>query len=343
MAQVSDIGVDVGTSQVIYYMTGRGIVLREPAVVAYDRDQQRILAVGRDAHRLIGRTPGNVQALRPIRQGSALDYELMKEMLRTLTVEVIGRKIFGKPRAVISVPTVVSETEKRLLVGIMLDAGTRQARILDRPIAAALGIGLPFEEPYGTMLIDMEAGASDIAVLSLGEIVTHSCVPIGGDYFDDAIIRYLRKKHNLLIGERTAEEVKINIGSAVPPSEEVSMDVTGRNLVSGLPKTETILSSEIHEALMEPVSDLIDAIQSVIERTPPQLASDIFEYGIVLSGGAAKLSGLASALYQALEIACEVAPDPEIAVAKGCGRVLESRDAWRAYVSDTRPMPVWHR
>lgn len=323
MAQVNDIGVDLGTSNVLIYMKGKGIMLREPAVVAVERDSRKILAVGSDAYRMIGRTPGNVVAVRPLRQGTVADFELTSTMLRYFVGNVVGRRLFARPRAVVSVPSGVNEVEKRSIISIMFDAGMRRTQLLDRPIAAALGVGIQFEEAYGSMIVDMGAGVTDIAVLSMGEVVVSSCVPIGGDYFDDAIIRYLRKKHNLLIGERTAEEIKINIGCAVPQVSDLSMDVTGRNLISGLPKTQSVTTGEIYEALKDAIGELIEAIQAVIERTPPQLASDIFDDGIVFSGGAAALKGLTEAVYAALRIPCGVADDPQTSVVMGCGRALE--------------------
>ena len=323
MAQINDIGIDLGTSNVLIYMKGKGIMLREPAVVAVERDSRKILAVGSDAYRMIGRTPGNVVAVRPLRQGTVADFELTSTMLRYFVSNVVGRRLFARPRAVVSVPSGVNEVEKRSIISIMFDAGMRRTQLLDRPIAAALGVGIQFEEAYGSMIVDMGAGVTDIAVLSMGEVVVSSCVPIGGDYFDDAIIRYLRKKHNLLIGERTAEEIKINIGCAVPQVSDISMDVTGRNLISGLPKTQSVTTGEIYEALKDAIGELIEAIQAVIERTPPQLASDIFDDGIVFSGGAAALKGLTEAVYAALRIPCGVADDPQTSVVMGCGRALE--------------------
>jgi len=331
---VSDLGIDLGTSNVLIYMKGKGIVLREPAVVAIERQSKHVLAVGSDAYKMIGRTPGNVLAVRPLRQGVSSDFELTNTMLRYFVGHVIGKRFFSRPRVVMSVPTGVNDSEKHNLIRIMLDAGAKHTQLLDRPTAAALGVGIPFQEAYGSMIVDMAAGVTDIAVLSMGEIVSASCVPIGGDYFDDAIIRYLRKKHNLLIGERTAEEIKINIGSAVPQPTEVAMEVTGRNLLSGLPKTQAITTTEIYEALKDPVADLIDAIQAVIERTPPQLASDIFEEGIVLTGGAAALTGLAEAVYNALRVPCGVADDPQTSVVMGCGKALEDLAGLRHLLND---------
>ena len=272
MAQVNDIGIDLGTSNVLIYMKGKGIVLRDPAVVAIERESKKVLAVGSDAYRMIGRTPGSVLAVRPLRQGTVADFELTSTMLRYFVSSVIGRRMFARPRAVISVPSGVNEVEKRSIISIMFDAGMRRTQLLDRPIAAALGVGLQFQEAYGTMIVDMGAGVTDIAVLSMGEVVVASCVPIGGDYFDDAIIRYLRKKYNLLIGE----------------------------------------------------------------RTPPQLASDIFEDGIVFSGGAAALTGLSEAVYAALHVPCGVADDPQTSVVMGCGRALEDLSGMKHLLGDAR-------
>ena len=334
MAQVNDIGIDLGTSQVLIYQKGRGIILREPAVVAVDRDSSKILAVGNDAFRLIGRTPGNVQAIRPLHHGNVVDFSLTQQMLHDFTTHAIGRHWFSRPRAVISVPTLVSDAEKNQIISIMFDAGVRKTQLLERPIAAALGVGIHFSEAYGSMIIDMGAGASDIAVLSMGEIVVASCIPIGGDYFDDAVIRYLRKKYNLLIGERTAEEIKINLGTAIQPVDAIEMEVTGRNLISGLPKTQNVDSYEIYEALKDPINDFIDSIQAVIERTPPQLASDIFDEGIVLTGGACQLTGLADEIYRVLGVACGVADDPQTSVVMGCGKAVDDPRAMKMYLGD---------
>ncbi len=336
MAQVNDIGIDLGTSNVIIYMKGKGIVLREPAVVAIERESKKVLAVGSDAYRMIGRTPSNVLAVRPLKQGTVTDFELTSTMLRYFVGNVVGKRMFSRPRAVISVPSGVNEVEKRSIISTMFDAGMRRTQLLDRPIAAALGVGLPFQEAYGTMIVDMGAGVTDIAVLSMGEVVVSSCVPYGGDAFDEAISRYMRKMHNLLIGERTAEEIKITAGSAVPGVNKAPMDVTGRNVISGMPKTMTISPEDVYEALKDPMNDLIEAIQGVIERTPPQLASDIFEDGIVFSGGAAALTGLAEAVYASLNVPCGVADDPQTSVVMGCGMALEDLAGMKHLLGDNR-------
>ena len=285
---------------------------------------------------MIGRTPGNVLALRPLRQGVVSDFELTNTMLRHFMGMVIGKRIFGRPRVVMSVPSGVNEAEKSSLISIMFDAGAKRTQLLDRPIAAAMGVGMDFQKPYGCMVVDMGAGVTDIAVLASGQVIEAASVCYGGDYFDDAIIRYLRKKHNLLIGERTAEEVKITLGTAIAPMTDLTEEITGRDLLSGLPKTMTVASSEIYEALKDAVADLIESIQGVIERTPPQLASDVFEDGIVLTGGAASLAGLPEAIYNELHIPCGVADDPQTSVVLGCGRALDNLNAYKSVLSDSR-------
>lgn len=323
MAQINDIAIDLGTSNVVIYMKGQGVKLREPAVVAVERESRKVIAIGNDAYRMVGRTPGSIQAFRPLKQGEVLDFELAGTMLRSFTANVIGKHIFSHPRAVLSVPTGVKNVEKRALTGILLDAGIRRTQILERPFAAALGAGLNFDDSYGNIIVDMGAGATDIAVLYSGRIAMASCVPIGGDYFDEAIVRYIRQKYNLLIGERTSEQIKLTLGSASPRESDVAMDVTGRNLISGLPKTQTVSAQEVYEALQDTVNDLIEAIQVVIERTPPQLASDIFERGIMLSGGAACLYGLTDTIRDVLQIPCQLANEARDCVVSGCAKVLE--------------------
>lgn len=336
MAQVNDIGIDLGTSNVLIYMKNKGIVLREPAVVAVDRDTNTVLAVGSDAYRMVGRTPSNVMTIRPLRQGTVGDFELMNTMLRHFIAQAIGKRLFSRPKAVISVPSGVNDVEKHSIMTILFDAGTKKAQMIERPIAAALGVGIDISTAYGTMLVDMGAGMTDIAVISSGVVVVSSATPIAGDYFNDAIIRYLRKKLNLLIGERTAEELKVNIGSAMPQANDVPMEVTGRNLITGMPKSVLVKTSDVYEALKEPVGELIEAIQGVIERTPAELASDVFTEGIVLTGGAASLNGLAEAIYSVLGIPCGVADDPQACVAVGCGRVMENNDTMKQVLDSSR-------
>lgn len=336
MATYNDIAMDIGTSQVLIYMKGKGIVLREPAVVAVDRDTRNVLAIGEEARKMQGRTPNSILAIRPLREGSITDFELTSAMLRYFVMKVVGKRILSRPKAVISVPTGVNEMEKRSIISAMFDAGMRRTQLLDKPLAAAIGAGLDIDQPYGTMLADVSAGVTDIAVLSLGRIVLGDISKIGGDQFDDAIIRHLRRKHNLLIGERTAEELKITIGSAVPRQEQIYMEVTGRNLLTGLPKTMRITSDEITEAINEPLQAFIESIHAVLEHTPAELAADIFEYGILLTGGGAELAGLPEAVTEALQIPCEAADDPQTCVVMGCGRALEEPQALRQFLDSGR-------
>ena len=336
MASVNDIGIDLGTSQILIYMKGKGIILREPTVVAIDRDTRSILAFGEEARRMLGRTPGNILAIRPLRDGTIADYELVSVMLRSFVLKAVGKHLFARPRAILALPTSVNEMERRTLVTTMFDAGMRRTQMLNRSLAAALGAGLPMDEAYGTMIVDISAGVTDIAVISLGKVIVSDCVKAGGDRFDDAIIRHLRRKHNLLIGERTAEELKINIGSAIPRAEQLYMEVTGRNLITGLPKSMRITSDDITEAMDEPLQQLIEGIHGVLEHTPAELAADIFEYGILLSGGGAELFGLCEAIADTLKVPCSVAEEPQTNVVMGCGRALENLHDLGQYLDDGR-------
>lgn len=322
MAQVSDIGIDLGTSNVVIFMKGRGIVFREPSYVAVDRETRSILAFGTEAYRMIGRTPANVNVIRPLAQGEMLDFDLTSEMLRFFVSSVIGKRLIGKPRAVMAVPSGVKDMEKKALISAMFDAGVRRTQLLDKNIAAALGAQANFMGPYGALVVDISAGCTDLAVLYNSSLAVISSVRVGGDHFNEAIIRYLRKKYNMLLGERTAEQIKITLGGAIRREPRVEMDITGRNLISGLPKTMSIESDEIYEALIEEVNDMIEAVQVVIEKTPPQLASDIFDTGVTLTGGGAMLYGLSEAISSTLNIPCQVAPEARDCVVIGCARVL---------------------
>ncbi len=322
MAQTNDIAIDLGTSNIVIFMKGHGIVFREPAVVSVDRETQNIIAFGQEAHRMIGRTPANVNVIRPLAQGEMLDFELTSALVHYAVSSVIGKRLFSRPRAVMSVPTGVKDMEKKALISSMFDAGLRRTQLLDKNIAAALGAQLNFMGAYGSLVMDISAGCTDLAVLYNSNVSVISTVHIGGDHFDEAIIRFLRKKYNMLIGERTAEQIKITLGGAIRRDPPVVMDITGRNLLSGLPKTMSIESDEIYEALIDQVNDLIESLQAVIERTPPQLASDIFESGVTLTGGGALLYGLSEAIGDALNIPCHVSPDARDCVVLGCARVL---------------------
>ena len=336
MATVLDIGVDLGTASVVIYGKGKGVVLNEPAVIAFDRDTRNVLAVGEEARRMIGRTPSNIVAMRPLGDGMIADFELASAMLRYFVTKVVGKRILGGPRVLISMPAGVNEVERHSIMTSLFEAGARRTQLMERPIAAAIGAGLPIGEAYGQMICDIGAGVTDIAVMAQGRIIVRDSVKIGGDLFDDAIIRYIRRKHNLLIGELTAEDLKINVGSAVPRNEQFYMEVTGRNLISGLPKVMRITSDEITEALDEPIQSLLEAIHAVLEHTPAELVADIFESGIVLSGGGAQLAGLCEAVAMALKVDCHLAEEPQECVARGCGLTLENLSEYGQFLGDRK-------
>lgn len=323
-----DIGIDLGTSSVLIYRRGKGIVLREPSVVAIDTRGGKILAVGSEASRMLGRTPGNIVALRPLQDGVISDYELTEKMLRYFLRKVIPRGLGRKPRVVVCVPSGVTEVEKRAVIDASYEAGARRTYIIEEPIAAAIGAGMDISKPYGNMVVDIGGGTTDIAVISLGGAVVTDSIKVAGDMFDEAIIRYMRKKYNLLIGDRTAEEMKIKIGSAYPRKEELVMEVTGRNLISGLPKTIPVSSNEMAEALQEPLETIAYSIHSVLEKTPPELSSDISENGITMTGGGSLLYGLDKLLEENLKIRVNVAPDALSCVAIGTGKALEHIDIY---------------
>lgn len=338
MAHVSDIGIDLGTSKINIYMRGSGIVLSEPNLAAVDRETRSILDFGQSAEKMLGRTPSNILVIRPIKDGTIADFELVSFLLHSFVTKAVGKHFFIHPRAVLSLPSSVNEMEKRALISTMFDAGMRRTQILNRSLAAALGAGLRLDEKYGTMIVDISAGVTDIAVISSGRVVVSDCVNIGGDRFDDAIIRYIRRKYNLLIGEKTAEDLKINIGSAIPKNknEKQYMDVTGRNLLSGLPKTIRITGDNITEAIDEPLQQLIESIRSVLEHTPAELAADIFDYGILLSGGGAEMFGLCEAIAVMLKVPCALAEDPRNNVVMGCGRMVEELSELGQYLEGAR-------
>lgn len=323
-----DIGLDLGTASVLIYIKGKGIVLREPSVVAIDKNTDRILAVGEEARKMLGRTPGNIVAIRPLRDGVISDYHITEKMLRYFLNKVSANNFFKlfKPRVMICVPSGVTEVEKRAVEDAAVQAGARKTYLIEEPIAAAIGAGIDITKACGSMVVDIGGGTTDIAVISLGGTVVSTSVKVAGDKFDEAIIRYMRKKHNVLIGERTAEDLKINIGTVFPRPKEVQMDIRGRNLVSGLPKTITVTSSEIMEALEEPVSSVVEAVHSVLERTPPELAADISDRGIVMTGGGCLVYGMDKLLEQKTGIKVIIADDAVSCVAIGTGKTLDNLD-----------------
>ncbi len=331
MAQV-DLGIDFGTANILFYGRGRGIILNEPAVIAVDRETRHVLAVGEEARKMLGRAPGNIEVMRPLRDGMVANFEMASALLRFFVVKVVGKRLFGGPRVILSLPSGVNEVERHSLTTALFEAGVRRTQIMERPIAAAIGAELPFNEAYGQMLVDIGGGMTEIAVLSQGRSIVRDSVKVAGDLFDEAIIRYIRRKHNLLIGEVTAAELKERIGSAMPRAEQIPSDVTGRNLITGLPKVLHIMSDEITEAIDEPLQQLIENIHAVLEHTPAELAADIFDSGIVLTGGGAMLNGLAEAISIALKIGCRTADNPQECIARGCGMTLERMNEFGKYL-----------
>ncbi|PWL41907.1 rod shape-determining protein MreB [Christensenella sp. MSJ-20] len=324
--ETSDIGIDLGTASVLVFVKGKGIVLREPSVVALDKSTGRMVAVGDEARHMIGRTPGNIVAIRPLRDGVISNYDVTEKMLFYFLKKIIGRRFFFKPRLVVCVPSGVTEVEKRSVKQASEGAGARHTMLIEEPIAAAIGAGIDIGAPYGSMVLDIGGGTTDVAVISLGSSVVSESIKCAGDKMDEAIVRYMRKKHNLLIGERTAEEMKINIGTAYPRKEDVYMDITGRNLISGLPRTVRIAGNEMIEALEEPIQLITDAVHSTLERTPPELAADVSENGICMTGGGSLLFGLDRYLSERVKIPCYVAEDAMSCVAIGTGKALENYD-----------------
>ena len=318
-----DIGIDLGTASILVYVKGKGVVLKEPSVVAFDRDTNRIKAIGEEARLMLGRTPGNIVAVRPLRQGVISDYTVTEKMLKYFIQKAVGKQRFRKPLISICVPSQVTEVERKAVEDAAFQAGARDVKIIEEPIAAAIGAGIDIARPCGNMIVDIGGGTSDIAVISLGGTVVSASIKIAGDDFDDAIVRYMRKKHNLLIGERTAEDIKIRIGSAYPRPESVTVDVRGRNLVTGLPKTITVTSEETEEALKDTTSQIVEAVHSVLEKTPPELAADIADRGIVLTGGGSLLYGLEELIESKTGLTTLTAEDPMTAVASGTGRYVE--------------------
>jgi len=314
------IGIDLGTASVLVYLKGKGIVLREPSVVAIDKNDDKILAVGEQARLMLGKTPANIVAIRPLRDGVIADYEVTEAMLKYFINRVCGKRRLFRPSVMICVPAEVTSVEKRAVVEAAISAGAKRAFLIEEPMAAAIGAGLSVDEAGGNMVVDIGGGTSDVAVISLGGIVVSESIRVAGNKMDEAIVRYIRKTYNLMIGERTAEEIKIKIGSAYPQDEPLSMEIRGRDLINGLPKTLIINSEEIREAMEEPLLAIVDAVKAVLEKTPPELAADIIDRGIVMTGGGALLRGLDMLLSKATGMSVRLADDPISCVAIGTGK-----------------------
>ena len=320
-----DIGIDLGTATVIAYMKGKGIVLREPSVVAVDNGTRDVLAVGGEARRMLGRTPGNIVATRPLRDGVISDYTVTEKMLKYFINKVGGKTLFA-PRIMICIPSRVTEVEKKAVIDAATNAGARKVYLIEEPIAAAIGAGIDISKPCGNMVIDIGGGTTDVAVISLGGSVVSTSIKVAGDKFDEAVVKYIKKKHNISIGERTAEDLKINIGCVYPKMQDMEMEVRGRDLMSGLPKTVTVHSSEMLEELIEPAMMIVDAVHSVLEKTPPELAADISDRGIYMTGGGCLVDGLDKLIQEKTGINVMIAQDTVSCVALGTGKALENLD-----------------
>jgi len=327
MGFTDEVGIDLGTANVLVYIKGKGVVLDEPSVVAINKDTNEILSVGEDARQMLGRTPANIVAVRPLRDGVISDYDVTERMLKYFIRKTCGNSRFFKPRIMVCVPSGVTEVEKRAVREAATQAGGKSVFLMEEPIAAAIGAGLDIAKPDGIMVIDIGGGTTDVAVISLGGIVTRASVKVAGDRFDEAIIKYMRKEHKLYIGERTAEEMKITIGTAYPREEIITQECRGRDLVTGLPKSVEITSKEMMEALDEPLQIICEAVHSVLERTPPELAADISNFGIVITGGGALLNGIDRRIEDRTGIKVTVAEDPMTCVAVGTGKALNNLDA----------------
>ena len=335
-----DIGMDLGTANTLVFMKGKGIILREPSVVAVDTRKDEVLYVGQEAKEVIGKTPGSIVAMRPLKDGVIADFDITANMMQRFIKKVCGSSIFSHPNIIICIPSGVTDVERRAVREAAVAAGGRRVSIIEEPMAAAIGAGLPVAEATGSMVVDIGGGTSEVAVISLGGIVTARSVRIGGDSFDSAIIQYIKRKYNLLIGERTAEQIKIEIGSAYPFENEEPREIKGRNLVDGLPKSITIEPYEIREALADSISQVLDAIKTTLERTPPELAADIIDHGITLTGGGALLRGLDALVSKETGINVHIAENPLDCVAIGTGRVLEDIERLRDVLTtgnDSKP------
>ena len=318
----SDIGIDLGTANTLVNVRDQGIVLREPSVVAVKAGTNEVLAVGDDAKRMLGRTPGNIVAIRPLKDGVIADFEMTEAMLRHFIQKVHNRRGVARPRVVIAVPSGITEVEKRAVKESAQQAGAREVYLIEEPMAAAIGVGLPVQEASGNMIVDIGGGTTEVAVISLSGIVYSRSVRVAGDELDESIMQYMKRAYNLMIGERTAEEIKIRIGSAHKMGKEMTMEVKGRDLVAGLPKTITVTSAEIREAMTEPLNTIIESVRVTLERCPPELSADLVDRGMVLAGGGALLRGLDKLLSEETGLPVHVADDPLSAVAEGAGRVL---------------------
>lgn len=335
-AFTKDMGIDLGTANTLVYIKGKDIVIREPSVVAIQTNTKQVLAVGEEAKKMIGRTPGNIVAIRPLKDGVIADFDITQSMLKYFIKRSMQRRSLFQPRVVVCVPSGVTEVEKRAVEEAAIHAGARDAYLIEEPMAAAIGAGLPVHEPTGSLIVDIGGGTTEVAVISLGGIVTSKSIRIGGDELDESIVNYIKKEYSLMIGERTAEDIKITIGSANVNNKETKMNIRGRDLISGLPKTIEITSKEIYEAMKEQIYNILEAIKSTLEKTPPELAADIMEQGIMLTGGGALLDGLDRLIKNETGMPVHVAENPLDCVAIGTGKALESIEVLKKTVSNNK-------
>jgi len=331
----NDIGIDLGTANSLVYVRDQGIVLREPSVVAIQAGTTNVLAVGEEAKRMLGRTPGNIVAIRPMKDGVIADFEITESMLRHFIQKVHHRKLIA-PRVVVAVPSGITEVEKRAVKDSATHAGAREVYLIEQPMASAIGVGLPVHEPAGNMIVDIGGGTCEIAIISLAGIVFSRSLRVGGDEFDETIVAYMKRAYNLMIGERTAEEIKIRIGSSFPQEQELTMEVKGRDLSAGLPKTLTVRSEEIREALKEPLTSILESIRITLERCPPELSADLVDRGIVMAGGGSLLRGIDRLVAEETGLPVHIADDPMTAVAEGTGRVLQELQFLKRVASSSR-------
>lgn len=322
----TDIGIDLGTTNILVYVKGKGIVIKEPSVVAYDKDTNKIRAIGEEARQMIGRTPGNIVAIRPLKQGAISDYTVTEAMLKYFIQKAMGRRAFRKPRISICVPSGITEVEKKAVVEATYQAGARSVTVVDETVAAAIGSGIDITKPFGNLIVDIGGGTTDIAVISLGGIVVSTSIRVAGSNFDEAIVRNIRKNHGLFIGESAGEDVKIKIGTAYKYPDMEELLVTGRDVVTGLPKTISLTSEEIRSALSDPVNQIVDAVHGILEKTPPELAADIATRGIILTGGGSLLNGMETLIGERTGINTMTAENPAFVVALGTGQYMEVMD-----------------
>lgn len=334
---IKKIGIDLGTANTLVYVPKRGVIINEPTVIAVSLEDNRILAVGNQAKEMLGRTPETIVASRPMKDGVIADYRVTEAMLRYFIAKALGRLQIFRPEVMVAVPAGITSTERRAVIEATMKAGAKAAYVVKQPVLAAIGAGIPINEPVGHMIIDIGGGTSDMAVISLGGIVACASARVGGDKIDQAISEYIRKKHNLAIGERTAEEIKINLGSALPQEKEESMEIRGRDLVAGLPKTVTIKSNEVTEAINEQLREIIQTVKTVLQETPAELAADIIDQGMTLSGGGSLLRNIDELITQTTGVPCSLATDPMLCVAKGAGLALEHLEVYKRSIMSKRP------